>query len=423
MKYLSDFNILPSFTTIQTAAIQDAINQTSAAGEILVFNKGTYLTGLLEMKDNTAIEFETGTAIIGSSQLSDYEGSAELFVDAVGSQRGRCLLYAHSKQNISLKGSCVIDGRLHNFSKDLPGYAKRPFLLNFINCKNITLDGILFKNSPAWMLCISKCNGFTIENVTIFSRTGGNNDGIDINSSQNGVIRNCVIDTDDDAVCIKSTYDSPCENILIEDCMLCTNWGAFKIGTESMGDIKNIHIRNCFMHDVKGGAIKILSADGANISDIIVENITFLDVTGPIFITNGNRLRSYYETNTRTVAGKISNVTIKNISGNVKNALKHDASKVLNPHPAVIAMTGMANTKLENITLSNIDLIFESGEFTASEKISEIGSGYPEFNRIGIPPASKIFAINIDNLIMDNVSIELENTSSLPEVILENVNK
>ncbi|ONI48147.1 hypothetical protein AN643_03070 [Candidatus Epulonipiscioides saccharophilum] len=421
MKTLKDFNIFPSVTKIQTEAVQDAINRTSLDNEVLLFNSGLYITGLLEMQDNTNIEFESGTVIIGSSDLDDYSGVSELFVDAVGSERGRCLLYAHNKQNIRLSGSCTIDGRMHKFTPNFKDFQKRPFLLNFINCNNIILEGICFKNSPAWMLCLSKCSDIKIEDITILNRSGKNNDGIDINSSKNVIIKNSIIDSGDDAICIKSTYNQPSENILVEECVICSDWSAFKIGTESMGDIRNINVKNCFIHDTKGCAIKILSADGANISNVKIEDITLLDATGPIFITNGNRLKSYYEPNPNSKPGKISNIEIKNLFGNINTAIKNGTTKELFKYPAVIAMTGMEDCHLENISLSNFDLIFEGGEFTPAEKIEEIGNKYPEFNRLGILPASKIFAMNIDNLEMKNIKIELANKSSLKEIVLKNV--
>ena len=77
--------------------------------------------------------------------------------------------------------------------------------------------------------------------------------------------RNAIIDSGDDAICFKSTSPKPTTDIEVYDCKLKSHCGAIKFGTESMGDFKNITVRDCFVHDTKGGGIKILSADGANV--------------------------------------------------------------------------------------------------------------------------------------------------------------
>ena len=39
----------------------------------------------------------------------------------------------------------------------------------------------------------------------------------------------------DDAVCVKATSPLPVEHVSVTNCILKSNWGAIKLGTESMG--------------------------------------------------------------------------------------------------------------------------------------------------------------------------------------------
>ena len=85
-----------------------------------------------------------------------------------------------------------------------------------------------------------------MDGISIYSHANKNNDAIDIDSSTHGVIKNCTLDSGDDAICFKSTSPKPTTNVEVFDCKISSHWGAIKFGTESMGDFKNITVRDCF---------------------------------------------------------------------------------------------------------------------------------------------------------------------------------
>lgn len=51
-----------------------------------------------------------------------------------------------------------------------------------------------------------------------------------------------------------------------------------------MGDMRNIKVENCEIYNTKGGGIKVLSADGANLDNIIIKNINMRNVEIPILV-------------------------------------------------------------------------------------------------------------------------------------------
>jgi polygalacturonase len=83
-----------------------------------------------------------------------------------------------------------------------------------------------------------------IDNVSIYGDFNSpNNDGIDIQSSNNTVIQNCHIDTGDDAICPK-TDEGPLYNLTVTNCWIRTKSSAVKLGSKSSWDFRNLHFEH-----------------------------------------------------------------------------------------------------------------------------------------------------------------------------------
>ena len=83
---------------------------------------------------------------------------------------------------------------------------------------------------------------------------GVNADGLDINSCQKVRIKNCTIETGDDAIVLKTRYSDPCKNVIVSNCTLSSSSTALKIGTESRGDFEDIVFENCKVLNSKSGS-------------------------------------------------------------------------------------------------------------------------------------------------------------------------
>ena len=125
------------------------------------------------------------------------------------------------------------------------------------------------------------------------------------------------METGDDAIVLKTWYDIPCENILVTNCELKSSSTALKLGTESMGDFKNIHFKNCRIKDSNRG-LAIVIRDGANVnnirfSDISIEcsrrHFNWWGNADPIWIILTKRRES-------SRIGSIQNVMFENIIAN-----------------------------------------------------------------------------------------------------------
>lgn len=413
MKDIKHYGVTANGLTVETAAIQNAIDLVAKeGGGILMFPSGFYQTGTLVLRSKVHLHFEKGATLLGSRNFADYKSDIKMFVDAVENERGRCLIFAENIEDFSLSGEGVIDGRGAAFPESHPQFLQRPFLLRAVSCKNFVIKDLTFKNSAAWNLHFLGCEGGEVSGVKIISRVNHNNDGIDIDSCQNFKITDCFVDTGDDGICLKSTIPRGCENINVTGCTVSSRWAAFKIGTESMGDFKSISVRDCTFFDTEGCGIKIVPVDGAQVEDVTISDIRMINTTGPIFIANGSRMRTYFNGDkSANLLSQIRRVTIKNVNIEAVDA----EGFLLNGEMwgnarACVVISGTPEHSLEEIVLENIVLSMPGGgtalEASKSD-IPEMGKRYPEFHNFGVLPASGFFIRHADKVELRNCRVSL----------------
>ncbi len=432
----SDYNIktfgaVGDGVTLNTHAIQEAINACHTnGGGVIKISEGKYLTGTILLKDHVHLIIEEGATLMGSSDPRDYK-SIDTFTDATGQERGNCLIGSLGAKDISISGKGIIDGNGTAFKHENlaitkkklginpAGFGKnRPFLLRFVRSSNISLKNIQLKQPAAWACHFYESQDIVIDSISIYSHANFNNDGIDLDSSHNITISNCHIDTGDDAICFKTTSLQPTYNANVKNCTLKSDWGAIKFGTESMGDFYDIHISDCKIVDTKGGGIKILSVDGANINDVSIENIEMKNVDMPIFIRLGERLRTYRQATSQGM-GSMKNISIKNIRASTR-AL---AASRVSP-PSGIFITGTPNHAIEKVHLENIHISLPgNGKLDAIQKVPELEKKYPEFSFFGMLPAYGMYARHIKHLEHKNLTFLTDQLDERDAIIIEDLLK
>ncbi len=430
---IKEFGAIGDGRTNNTVAIQSAIDACNEAGggEVLV-SGGNFVTGTIILKDNVTLKVEVGSSLVGSENPEDYQ-NIDSFIDATGQVRGKCLIGAIDANNIALIGGGEINGRGKLFEhKSLreslknKGYEKntinklvanRPFLIRFVRSKNIRMDGLLLKNPAAWTCHFFQCSDVNVKHLEIYSHANKNNDGIDIDSSHDVNITKCYINSGDDAICLKTTSPKPTYNISVTDCILKSDWGALKFGTESMGDMYNIDIKRCKINDTKGGGIKILSVDGANISNVQIDSIDMKNVDMPIFIRLGERLRTYRDAEKQDV-GSIDNISITNVKATTADL---DNSRVT--PPAAIFVTGTPNHKVGKINFKNVYVTLPGGgkEEHKTIVVPEDEDRYPEFSFFGVLPSYGLMARHVKELHVNKYDFYTTRPDSRPDVLVSDV--
>lgn len=420
MTSISEHGARPGVETIQTAPIQAALDACGeAGGGTVVVPAGTYHTGTLHLRSHVTLHLENGARLIGGRSIEHYPEVAGGFTDAVGQKRNRCLIHANGTTGSAISGQGTIDGNGPAFGHDEDG---RPFMVRFINCKDIQVTGVTLKDSPGWVSHYLGCENVLIHGVTIHSHTNGNNDGIDIDSCRRVRISACDLDTGDDAICIKATRATPCENIVVTGCVIRSIWGALKLGTESAGDFRNIIFSDIVIRDTHGGGLKILSMDGCRLENVQVNNILMDQVSGPIFIRLGSRLRKYFADQPDREAGIIRNVSIRNVTMRVWEEGYLLFGKL--PRKAGIIVSGIPGHDIEDLSFENIDVTFPGGgaaEEAARQDVPEQEKEYPEFPMFHPLPAWGFYLRHVRNARFRDVRLRTEKPDARPAFFTDDV--
>jgi polygalacturonase len=284
-----DFGATGNGTTKDTVAIQQALDRcwVLGGGEVLV-PAGNYLTGAIALKSNTLLRFEKDTLLLGSPDFADYpvmqvRWEGKWIPGHVG------LIYAIEATNIGVVGPGKIMGHHDLGGRPTPENPLRhPALIEPIGCSNLRFEDFSTDYFRMWCLHPTYCENIFIKNLTIRS-TGGNGDGIDIDSCRHVRIEGCDINTGDDCISLKSgrgmegySLLHTTEDVHISNCTFADSiFACIGIGSETSGGIRNVRIEHCKFTFAQTHAIYIKTRPGrgAFIEDIIVDDI---DVTGTV---------------------------------------------------------------------------------------------------------------------------------------------
>jgi hypothetical protein len=92
------------------------------------------------------------------------------------------------------------------------GQYLRPNFIQPNRCHNVLVEGITIRNSPMWEIHPVLSANVTVRGVTVSSH-GPNNDGCDPESSRDVLIEDCIFDTGDDCIAIKSESESGSQSV------------------------------------------------------------------------------------------------------------------------------------------------------------------------------------------------------------------
>lgn len=437
-KTILDYGAVADGTTLNTAAIQRAIDDAFSAGGGLVYAPpGTFLTGGLVLKSRVTLYVEAGCVLLGSPKLADYDYRPGLprggnDVDAYH------LIFAQNAEDVTLCGPGTIDGQgeswwepnpnVHPFPPEeqwrdvASGHVRAKYnntrpspMLEFVGCRNIRITGVTLRNSPGWTFRPINCETVFVEGIRIRNPYyGRNTDGMDITGCRNVMVSNCDIVTGDDGICLKS--ENPyggdvlaTKNITITNCTISTCSNGFKLGTGSHGAFENIVFSNSVIYGDNGspmmnrviGGLSIESVDGGSVDGVVVSNIRMQNVRAPIFVRLGSR--------TKREGSFLRNVLIEGI----------DAAGSI----VTSSITGVPGLRPSDITVSNCRLrtVAEGRPEWADREIPEVADQYPEAWMMGRLPAYGFYVRHADRVRLRNVEYIADKPDARPAIVCDDV--
>ena len=382
--------------TLCTRAIQAAIDKCAASGGGTVYcPPGKWLSGTVYLGNYVTLRLDSGSTLLGSRDPNDYARRR-------GDFSSWSLIAGKDLEHISICGSGTIDVQGSAFRwKD----RSRPKGIYIERCRDILIEGVAMRSAGSWMQHYFDCDRLTVRNISVFNHVAYNNDGLNIDSCRDVLITGCVIDSDDDAIVLKSCSLKPCENVTIANCVVSSHCNAIKMGTESGGGFQNITISNCTIcspryskvtygkqRGLAGIALEIV--DGGTLDRVAISNITIKGVSVPIFMRLGNRARQYGSDGGKPGVGTFRNVVVNNVVATEVSGIG-------------CSITGLPGYAVENVSLSNIKLSFDGGgtKEDASREIPEKAASYPESTMFGTLPAYGFFCRHVEGLKFTNVQL------------------
>jgi len=285
-----------------------------AGGGRVVIPKGDYLTGPIRLQSHVELHLEAGATLRFSQDPSKYPIVLTRF-EGVEVMNYSPLVYALDCQDIAITGEGTLDGQaddehwwnwkpskgtqaqtsdrnaLFKQNEDQvpvgqrvygPGHYLRPSFVEPYRCRNILIEGVTIRNAPMWVLHPTLSSNITIRRVTVIGH-GPNHDGCDPESSRDVLIEDCVFDTGDDCIALKSGRNQdgrrihvPVENVVIRGCHMKAGHGGITVGSEVSGGARNIFAEKNQLDSPileRGVRLKTNSARGGFIENVHVRDI------------------------------------------------------------------------------------------------------------------------------------------------------
>ena len=257
--------------TLNTKVIQEAINECHAAGGgRVVVGAGRFRTGSLDLKSGVELHLESGAVLLGSPRLEDYPKLEVSGFRPAGApeQTTEALIRAIHAEGVSITGSGMIDGEGQAFYDREPPDGKwekpgrpRPRLVMFYGCKDFRIEGVQLVDAAMWTIWLMQCAFGQVRGITIRGdRRMRNVDGIDIDACRMVTVSDCLMDTEDDCVVLRSIqnlYEEPaiCEGITVTNCTLKTACQGVRVGVPSDGVIRDCTFSNLVIQSTHNGIL------------------------------------------------------------------------------------------------------------------------------------------------------------------------
>lgn len=477
---IRDFGAKAEPNLLNTAAFRSAAAACEqAGGGVILVAGGSYCMGAVQIPSNTTLFIAPDSQIVASRNVKDFEDLAD---NIVGNEHGNSgFILVKGAENVTITGGgriCgngewyvyeprelpalepfeqtvlprrdqaeqinTIPGTIRYFYRQRIRYAEdkynegkafleRPgFLVLVKDSKHICFENIILHGSMAWTLNLEKCFDVTVKDVVIDNnRHVANADGVDISNSSNVLVEHCFVSTADDGIVLKNHDHCKCamENIVVRDCTVLSVMNAFKIGTETGGDIQNILVENCnfCMPDIYPGSvsgISLVSCDGTNLSNVTIRNITMDKIVCPLYILLNMRNR-YKDPYTEEVGtnrywgGSICNIIVENV-----RATNAELPCIVTGFETYKKNEEKVRRPLQQITIRDFSMVYRDNQeqIYIPGTIDELLFDYPESNAHGDVDACGLWIRHVDGLCLENISITPRSCNTREHIKLHDVN-
>ncbi len=434
--------------TLDTLAIQRAIDAAARGGGTVIVPRGRYRCFTLWLKSDVTLLLERGATIVAADPARDggryalpEDRGEQLYQDFGHSHWHNSLIVCDGVTRVAIVGPGTIDGE--GLTRDGPGArwrkqaGERPLSMQgmtaaqiaelepdiarmaglgnkaiaLVNAQDVRIEGVAITRGGHFAILATGCRGMVLRDLTIDT----NRDGIDLDGVSDVLVERCRVNTpNDDAIVLKSSFALgrvvPCQDVTVRDCRVSgfdpgtlidgtrgrtqqlapdrdQVTGRIKLGTESNGGFRRIRIERCRFERSRGLALE--TVDGGAIEDVTVRDVTMTEVTtAPLFLRIGDRRRGPVGTGVGAMRGIV-------VDGLTATGVDHRFAATL---------AGLPGHAIEDVTLRDIHLSYLGGGQPVPAP-PELADAYPEPSMFGPTPAWGLWCRHVRGLRVDGLAL------------------
>ena len=366
-----DYGAKGDGSTLDTLAIQRALDAAEGKGGVVVVPEGTYLTKQVQLRSDTMLWLDKNAVLLASQNYATYP-------------------------------HVVPCNKL---------YTSRPDNLYMACCEDIRVSDVRFTSAAYWTLVPLSSRFVTLEHLMLDCMNTPNRDGIDPVDCHDLSVRHCCIMAGDDGFCLKTADRMGCRNIFAEDLVIQSLASAIKIGTDSYAKVENVTVRRCILKNVNRCGIAVETVDGAAIRNCTFEDIDMTDCGGPMYMTIGHRNRKAPQLPVRV--GSMAHIAFRRIGYRAPYLF----SRCKTVYESLF-IGDSAENKIRDVLVADCDLLLPGGCRHGVDAPQPIGEKYPEYDRHGLSSGAAFTLRFCEDVRFENNVIQTEKPDVRPLVMI-----
>ena len=421
-----DYGAKGDSITLNTKAIQSAIDKaTEHGGGTVIVPPGVYSSGTLFLKNNVTLTVMSGAILLGSPNIEDY---TEMTWGHNKDRQPYHFIMGYKAKNIEINGGGTINGNGAAFWKDydpskdpqwiMAKEKKISPMVEIQECENVRIKDVELITGGGWTLHLYDSQHVQVRGVRLINNLfAPNGDGIDITGGSDITISDNIIKTCDDAVCLKTSFDSgECKRVVVSNNVIECSCVALKIGNESFFDIQQVTFTNNVIYN-SSRAFGVYAESAGRVEDVILSN-TVYDSKSPFIYNRPIHISLMKRQEASGAAGNATHkpeVVLQDDGGREPVLRNIMISNFIGKTEGRILVTAEPGRIIENLTFRDVQLDYPYIEDPVPNIERAKSAQFSPLNPNAKKAKAAMVVENVKNLVVENFNVTWPTTEEVPE--------